>query len=257
MAADIDPKVQALAEEALDEELKKQRKILKKRELSKRGKLALREFLSEGSISTEELAKRGYEHPPRVVMDIKDAGIPIVTTMDRSPTSGKPMAVYSLGTADAIQARDGGGRRAFPKAFKKELADHYGGADRFSGAVMDLKTLSIDHRIPYSIGGDAETLNVADYMLLDGSSQRSKSWACEHCPNMAVNARNPEVCMTCYWAFPETYRHIATVQMRRTDIAWQDTDVAVHDKLKAAAEARGSDLPTLLRSVARQIAKDS
>lgn len=93
-------------------------------------------------------------------------------------------------------------------------------------------------------------------MLLDASSQRAKSWSCETCPNISPKARLPDVCRKCFWAFPESYEHIATEQLRRTDVAWQGDDVAVHDHLRAVAISRGMSLADLIRQLARAKAKE-
>src|SRR6202044_101611 len=120
-----------------------------------------------------------------------------------------------------------------------------------TGATLDERVLQIDHRVPYRIAGDVglEPLDVEDFMLLDGSSQRAKSWSCEHCPNM--KERVISVCKSCFWASPENYRHIATEDYRRTDITWQDTDVAVHDRLKREADKAGIAVAELIRRMAR------
>lgn len=57
------------------------------------------------------------------------------------------------------------------------------------------------------------------FMLLCGSDNRSKDWACENCRNWS--AKDPDVCQGCYWAHPEHYDHIAMVPERRIEIAWQ------------------------------------
>jgi hypothetical protein len=118
--------------------------------------------------------------------------------------------------------------------------------------VVGERLLTIDHRVPYRIAGEASVAdrNVDNFMLLDGSSQRSKSWSCEHCPNW--NIGDPEVCRTCFWAYPDDYQHIATAQIRRTDVIWQGDDVAVYDRLKVEAAAQGETVASLLLSLARQ-----
>jgi len=226
---------------------------------SKRAIAVLRVLLDKGSISTDELAEMGYEHPPRAVGDVRDAGIPINTGRGTSKKTGRRMAVYTFGDPSQIQEGRIGGRSALPKKFKAALVERYGSIDCITGAKLDERVLQIDHRIPYRIAGDAglADMDVEAYMLLDASSQRGKSWSCEHCPNMTPEARDPEVCKTCFWAFPEAYRHIAMVDIRRTDIAWQGDDVGVHDRLKAMAEAVGMTVGELLKGAARQIAKDS
>ena len=244
MAKPIDPRIRALAESI----------VAKGGE--NRVVLVLKTILKQGSISTDELAALGYGHPPRAAGDVKDAGIPIIKTMVRSERTGRRMAVYSFGDPDDIQEGRIGGRSAFPKTFKNALIERYGSIDCITGATLDERILQIDHRIPYRIAGDAnfDNLDVEDFMLLDGSSQRAKSWSCEHCPNM-LDAQAASVCKTCYWAFPENYEHIATEDYRRTDITWQGDDVPVHDRFKKQADKLGISVAELLRRLARQSGK--
>lgn len=133
-------------------------------------------LLKSGTVSTDELQELGYNHPPRVIGDIRDAGIPIVTGSGTSK-GGNRMAVYSLGSSSDIQAGRIGGRSALPKAFKVKLIAKYGSVDCITGAELDERVLQIDHRIPYRIAGDTglSDHDVAAYMLLDASSQRAKS----------------------------------------------------------------------------------
>lgn len=88
-------------------------------------------------------------------------------------------------------------------------------------------------------------------MLLDASSQRAKSWSCEQCPNFR-QLRDSDVCRTCFWAFPESYKHIAMQQIRRTDVVWQDADVPIHDRLRAEADRAGITMAELLLRLARR-----
>ena len=68
------------------------------------------------------------------------------------------------------------------------------------------------------------------YMLLDASSQRAKSWSCEHCRNW-TELLEEDTCRACYWAFPESYTHVAMVEVRRVDLQWDGAEVAVYDRL--------------------------
>jgi len=245
MAKSVDPRIRALAERVIADGG------------NKRAIAALKAMLAKGSISTDDLQALGYNHPPRAIGDVRDAGIPIVTGSATSTKTGRRMAVYSFGDPSQIQAGRIGGRSALPKAFKAALLARYGSVDCITGARLDERVLTIDHRIPYRIAGDAGLGDgdVESYMLLDGSSQRAKSWSCEHCLNM-TGARDPAVCQRCFWAFPEDYDHIATEQMRRTDIVWQDADVLVHDRLKREADRRRTTVGEILKVMARQSAKD-
>ncbi len=149
----------------------------------------LRALLDKGSISTDELKELGYTHPPRAAADVKDLGIPIQSSRAKSAT-GRLMAVYAFG--DPSQVQEGRAKRAaFPKQFKKDLIERYGSIDCITGATIEKRALQIDHRIPFRIAGDEglEDPDVEKFMLLDGSSQRAKSWTCEHCTNM--KAKDP------------------------------------------------------------------
>lgn len=241
MPAPIDPRILALAEKVIENSP------------NSRASKVLRALLKKGKISTGELKHLGYDHPPRAAADVKDAGIPLVTKMVRNE-AGRRMGVYVFGDPDQIQGGMVGGRAAFPKQFKKDLIDKYGSIDCITGATLEPRVLQIDHRIPYRISGDVP-LTVQNYMLLDGSSQRAKSWSCEHCPNMAL--KDPDVCRACFWAFPENYSHIATEELRRVDVSWQGSDVAAYDRLKADADKQGKSVAELIRKWARQRAKDS
>ena len=218
---------------------------------SKRAADCLRVLLDKGSISTDDINDLGYNHPPRAIGDIRDAGIPVITGSGTSRT-GKRMAVYTLGSTADIQEGRVGGRSALPKKFKVALLARYGSHDCITGAKLDQRVLQIDHRIPYRIAGDAGLADhdVEAFMLLDASSQRAKSWSCEQCPNMAPDRRDPVVCLTCFWAYPENYSHIATQKIRRTDITWQGAYVEVHDALKSLAVTEGQSLEEYLRQLA-------
>lgn len=222
----------------------------------KRAVLALQVLLDKGQVSTDELKDLGYEHPPRIIGDIKDAGIPILKLSGKS-RAGKRMAVYQFGSAEDIREGRIGGRAALPKAFKAELIAHYGSRDRITGASLHERLLQIDHRIPYRVAGDAglDSRDVSAYMLLDGSSQRAKSFSCEQCENWQ-RLHDPAVCRACFWAYPEKYSHIAMEQIRRTDLVWQGADVAVHDRIRALAEKSGVSVNEYLVQLARAKSKE-
>ena len=246
IADKLDKRVRALAEQVIAEGK------------NKRAIATLRVLLAKGSISTDDLQEMGYNHPPRAIGDVRDAGIPIVTKGAISPRTGRRMAVYTFGDPSQIQAGRIGGRSAFPKDLKTGLLKERGSVDWITGATVDERVLQIDHRIPYRIAGDVnfDHLDIRDFMLLDGSSQRAKSFSCENCPNMQ-GPRDPSVCRTCFWAYPESYKHIATVDIRRVDVSWQGSDVAVYDTFKKEADKLGIDVAELIRRIVRQRSKGS
>jgi hypothetical protein len=241
MPTKLDPRIKALADKVIADGK------------NKRAIAVLKALLKKGSITTDDLNELGYNHPPRAVGDVRDAGIPVITSSTISKKSGRRMAIYTFGDPSKIQSGRIGGRSALPKSFKVALIAQYGSADRITGTQLDERVLQIDHRVPYRIAGDAglRDHDVDAYMLLDASSQRAKSWACEHCPNM-LGPRQQATCETCFWAFPEIYLHIATQQIRRTDVVWQGNDVPIHDSLKKEADRRKTTVAEILRELARQ-----
>ena len=236
----IDPKIRAMVQRHMAAEP------------NSRSSKALRVMLEKGSVTTADLNDLGYDHPPRAIGDVRDAGIPVVRQMIQG-ANGKRMARYRLGNAEDIQDDRHGGRSTLPKAFRAELLARHGSADCITGVRLDPRLLQIDHRVPYRVAGDVGLVSrdASAYMLLDASSQRAKSWSCEQCRNFR-ELRDPNVCAGCFWAHPEEYEHIAMQQVRRTDIVWSGDDVPVHDRLKAEADRVGISLAELLLRMARR-----
>ena len=145
-----------------------------------------------------------------------------------------------------------GGRKAFSKAFRDVLIARYDSRDAITNERLEARYLQIDHRVPYEIAGEAvyESGNIEEYMLLDASSQRAKSWSCENCKNWQ-ETRDPSVCRTCFWAFPENYTHVAEEQVRRVDIEWRGTEVADFDKLRVLAEQKGISVAAILKRLSK------
>ena len=238
MSSSIDPKVRDLAIAFVE------------RTKTGRAVKALQAILNNGAVTTAELSELGYDHPPRAIADIKDHGIPILTTMVKS-SSGRRMASYSLGSASEIRAGQVG-RTSFSKKFRSQLIDRYGPVDEISQATHDPRVLQIDHRVPYRIGGDADlvTGDVEAFMLLDAKSQRAKSWSCEHCQNYIVS-KDPAVCKGCFWAYPADYSHVAMQEIRRIDLVWQGAEIIEFEAMNVIARANGTSIADLLKALGR------
>jgi hypothetical protein len=203
-------------------------------------------MLERGSISTEELLDLGYKHAPRARMDVVDNGFPVKTTMVKG-SDGRRMASYSLLSETEMREAQQG-RSIIPKVFKAKLVAHYGEVDGITGWQVTARALQVDHRIPYQVGGDAglENEDVSAFMLLTGSSQRAKSFSCERCPNF-LELKDPDICGGCYWAFPESYDHIAMQQVRRLEVVWQDAEAATFDAIKARLTAKGESVEAAIK----------
>lgn len=216
---------------------------------AKRARRVIDHILKHGHVTTEELKQKyGYNHPPRGAQDVKDLGVPIRMFRVKA-TDGSSAAAYEFG--DPAKARFGQlrGRSALGKQLKADLIAAQGERCAITGAALGSSELQIDHRVPYQIGGDAKgTPKVACYMLLSRGANRAKSWACEHCPNFLVE-KNPKVCGSCYWAFPDAYSHVATRSERRLDLVWQGDEVTVVQTLEKLAKANKVPTAVFVKSL--------
>lgn len=206
---------------------------------SKRARKALKFLLERGAVTTGELKDAGYDHPPRAVMDLKDAGFVIVS--QNVNVGGKRMSQYTL--VDSM-SDDFAQRKPIPNPFRKKLFEEHGYRCAVCGGVFIMRMLQADHRVPFWIGGDPDVFETKDFMPLCASDNRAKSMSCEMCPNWET--RDPETCKTCYWHDPENYKHVATVDERRLTITVRGEGVGTIDALKAEAEATGLTLGNLV-----------
>ena len=193
-----------------------------------RPKKVIEMILEYGQVTTEQLQAVGYEHAPRAARDVRERGIPLETIKVRN-SANKPIAAYKF--PDDLPEEAGfqikAGRKQFPKSFKSQLIMRDGEKCAVCSASLPASNLQIDHKVPYEIGGDTDSLD--DHMLLCSSCNRVKSWTCEHCPNW--NIKDPKVCPTCYWASPLNYRHVATLQQRRMELVWNAEETVLYDQI--------------------------
>ncbi|EHH4589123.1 HNH endonuclease, partial [Escherichia coli] len=215
---------------------------------SKRPKTVIIHILKYGLVTTEELEEiYGYAHPPRAARDVRENGIPLKTLTVPSKKTGRMIGAYSFDTDKPVADRIGG-RKSFPLKFKGELIKHYGSRSMLTGEIIDPRYLQIDHRIPYEIAGNDAELIVDNYMLLDASAQRSKSWSCENCQNFHTD-KSVDICSGCFWAFPENYTHVAMVEERRVCISWNGEDVKDFDFIKNEADKRQLSVQDLIKKL--------
>lgn len=249
--ADLD-EIEKTPESAIDPELL----MLCRSVEAKRAKTVIDHILVHGYITTEELNDLyGYDHPPRAIRDVRENGIPLITHNVISRKTGRRIGAYTFDDIKKIKNGRIGGRKAFSKKFRQELLSLYGARDAITNTVMDERYLQIDHRVPYEIAGDNnESTNVvlADFMLLDASSNRAKSWSCEQCENF-LRIHNPEICKQCFWAYPEDYSHIALTEVRRVDVVWSgESEVTEFDSLKNEARNKGLHVAALIKEKLRR-----
>lgn len=238
MSDQIDPKILALCEKVT----------------AKRPRAVIDRIIEFGFATTEDLQTMGYDHPPRAARDVRENGVPLETFKVRSDRTGRMIAAYKFADPSQIKSGRIGGRTAFSKQFRNKLLEMYGEKDAITGVTLESRYLQIDHRVPYEVAGDQAGVdqNPQDFMLLDASSQRSKSWSCENCQNWIVD-RKIDVCKECYWAFPENYTHVATRQMRRVDIVWEEHEIFNFQRLQNQAKQGSEPLSSYIK---RRLLKD-
>lgn len=217
---------------------------------AKRPKTVIDHILKHGFITTEELKELyGYNHPPRAVRDVREHGIPR-ETFRVTGSDGRKIAAYRFGNISTNRFTKLSGRTGLSKKIKDALVEKYGCKCFIYLEEMDERELQIDHRVPYEVGGDGENIELVpeDFMLLSGSANRAKSWSCEHCENWN-NLKERMVCLSCYWAYPENYNHIAMRQIRRVDLIWQGNEIDTYDKLQTKARSLDKEIPSFVKEI--------
>ncbi len=217
---------------------------------AKRAKTVIDHILAHGQITTDELkTKYGYNHPPRAARDVRERGIGLKTIRVTGP-DGRNIGAYIFDETATQNYSRRIGRTAFSSRLKVELVRLHGAKCFIYLEATPENELQIDHRIPYEVAGGASTQsqNPDDFMLLSGSANRAKSWCCEHCSNW-LNEKKVLVCRGCYWAFPESYSHVATVPQRRLDILWTGEDVSHYELARQEAERSALTMPDFVKQV--------
>ena len=217
---------------------------------AKRPKTVIDHILKHGHITTEDLKEKyGYNHPPRAVRDVREHGIPL-ETFRVTGSDGRKIAEYRFGDVSKKRFRKLSGRTGLSKKIKEYLIEKYGCKCFIYLEDMDKGELQIDHRVPYEVGGDEESVeqNPDDFILLSGSANRAKSWSCEHCENWQT-LKDKKICLSCYWAYPEDYSHVAMRQVRRLDLIWQDKEVGKYEKIKSDAKQSGQTMPEFVKEL--------
>ena len=209
--------------------------------VSKRAVAARDYLLEHKTVTTEQLSKMGYDHPPRIIGDLKEAGVALDKTTVKS-SAGKNIAQYFL-IEKITEGRQK--RTAIPKKFRDDLNAAYGFRCAICSGTFEGRELQADHRVPFLVGGEKPVFEQADYMPLCASDNRSKSWSCENCPNWEV--KDVEKCEACFWAHPEDYEHVAGRQERRLDLVFQGDEVVIVDQLLMSSRTSGVSVEEIIK----------
>ena len=215
---------------------------------AKRPKTVLDHILKHGYITTDELKQMyGYNHPPRAARDVREQGIQLETFGVIGP-DGRRIAAYKFADKPFIDSKRSG-RRALTKKLKTTLLARDGERCQLCKGTFPGNTLQIDHRVPYEVSGEsAGELQPESFMLLCGSCNRAKSWACEHCENWKT-IKNPTICETCMFASPDSYQHVAMSQRRQLTLNWKGDEVQDYDLLGQQASAEGQQLEEYVKHI--------
>lgn len=218
---------------------------------AKRPRAVIDHILKHGSVTTDELTRLyGYSHAPRAARDVREHGIALETFRVEGPNNRK-IASYRFADPSAKPMRKLEGRTGLSRKIKAELVDKYGAKCFIYLETTKVGELQLDHRVPFEVGGDNADPASDDFMLLSPSANRAKSWSCEHCENWK-NFKKKQICLSCYWAYPENYDHIAMTQMRRVDLLWQGEEIASYEKLKVDARAAKQTMPQYVKEVIKK-----
>jgi hypothetical protein len=110
--------------------------------------------------------------------------------------------------------------------------------------------LQVDHRIPYEVAGETQRGEEEPFQILDGSCNRKKSWACEHCQNW-LETKSLDVCRSCYWASPTDYTHVAMEEQRRADLVWIGDEVRDFERVRREAERHERSVPEEIKRIVK------
>ena len=215
---------------------------------NKRARVVLDTIVSNGIITTDELKEIGYNHPPRAARDVRELGFTLKTTIVKNAATGKRMAAYTL--LPTVEAGKHG-RVQLPKKERNAIIGAAGGKCQICGATHDLQ---VDHRVPYEVAGESLKGEKNTYMVLDGTCNRRKSWACEHCPNLA-KLKQITTCQTCYWANPEEHSHVAMEPIRRADIVFQGEEAKAFDQFRKVSKRNGKAVDVALKELIAKLGK--
>jgi hypothetical protein len=216
---------------------------------AKRPKTVIDHILQHGFVTTEDLKEiYGYNHPPRAARDVREHGVPL-ETFSVIGSDGRKIAAYRFGDLSKARFSKLSGRTGSSKKIRDDLIKQYGCKCFIYLEEMDERDLQVDHRIPFEISGEP-TLQTENFMLLCGSANRAKSWSCENCNNWNT-IKDGEICKSCYWAYPESYTHIAMRQVRRVDLLWEGNDIQQYELLHQESIISEKSIPDLVKDIIR------
>ena len=209
---------------------------------NKRARHVLDAIVTNGSISTTQLKEAGYDRPPRAARDAVELGFAL-TRIKAKRADGQTIAAYVFDERELDPNLTG--RVVLAKKERDAIIKRKGAKCNLCGAAHNIQ---VDHRIPFQVAGESQRDEADPYQLLDGACNRNKSWACEHCENW-LKLKDFDICLTCYWANPDSYTHVAMQPERRVDIVWKGGEVNGFERLKLSADRNKRSVADEIKSI--------
>lgn len=213
---------------------------------NKRARFVLDSIARNGVVTTEEINRAGYEHPPRAVPNARELGFSIKTIKVKH-SNGRSIAAYVFAEVDKIDAKKSG-RLALPKKLRNEIIASAEGRCQICGSDSNLQ---VDHRIPYEVAGESQSRRPNPFLALCGSCNRKKSWSCEHCRN-SLQDKDSDICRKCYWAEPNDFEHVAMEPQRRADLVWIGEEVRDYERIRKRSKQDGQTVSEHIKDILRR-----
>jgi hypothetical protein len=209
---------------------------------NKRTRYVLDAIVKNGSVSTIQLKDAGYDHPPRAARDAVELGFAL-TRIKAKRADGQAIAAYVFDERELDPNLTG--RVVLAKKERDAIIKRKGAKCNLCGAAHNIQ---VDHRIPFQVAGESQCHEADPYQLLDGACNRKKSWACEHCENW-LKLKDFDKCLSCYWANPDTYTHVAMEPERRVDLVWKDGEINAFERLKRSADRNNRSVADEIKAI--------
>ena len=201
--------------------------------MSRRARFVRDQILRHRHVTAWEV-KKHYSNETAAVNDLVQVGIPLRTTAVKAE-NGRSTTQYTFDPQHFRHRRD---TRGFVPHRSKVLE---GGQCALCPSSVQYwkRTLQIDHRIPFSLVGNAEVERdgLAAVQALCPSHNTAKQHACKACE--MFRSRDSSQCRGCYWAYPDQYQHIAGQRERRLTVVAHDGQEPALQQLRSQAVGLG------------------
>jgi hypothetical protein len=222
---------------------------------AKRARTVIDHILQHGHITTDELKTLyGYNHPPRAARDVIEHGIPLIMYRVEGP-DGRKIAAYRFGDPSSIGFRRLSGRTALAKALKRAISKS-----------TERSALSILNRCRMPNSKSTTEFPTRSLAIWEHKNHPNSCFCAvpligpnrDRANTAAIGGSytNLKIGRACYWAYPESYTHVAMEEIRRLDVIWRGQEVTQYEDLRRAAISSGDTASRFVKNALRRILKD-